>query len=506
MSGAIHRGAEFDGDHEISCDVAVIGSGPGGSIMAATLAEVGARVAILEEGPDTDRSEFDMEEGTAYPRLYQDQGSRATDDLAIMILQGRSVGGGTTVNWMTCFRTPETTLEVWERRHGVSGIHEESLGPHFSRVERRLNVHAAGAEDVNPNNRVLLDGATRLGYQANLLLRNSDGCENLGYCGMGCPVEAKKTSTLTFLRDAVRCGAEVFADCRAERLEASGRRVAAVRARNLETGVALTLRARTVVLAGGAINTPVLLLRSGLGGPAVGRRTWIHPVTATVAEFPHPVEAYYGSPQSVGSRHFAERGSRMGYFIETPPVHPMLAALAIPAFGAVHRNFMERLPRTSALIGLTIDGFSKEERGGTVKIDRSGRGHFFYPLGERNREAIVEAMKTMARIQLAAGALRVHTLHTQPVEIRREEDLPRIEKAPFGPNRLSLFTAHQMGGCAMGEDPKTSVVDSRGRHHDLDNLYVCDGSVFPTGLGVNPMISIYAVASLFAAELAKRGE
>lgn len=504
MRGTIQRGSEVADKTRLQCDVLVIGSGPGGSLAAAKLAAGGASVIVLEEGGHFTAPDFDMHEESAYPRMYQDNGSRATDDLSIMILQGRCVGGGTTVNWMTSLRTPDSTLMHWKAHHGVEGIDSAVLREHWDEIERRLHIHVAEPEDVNRNNAVLWDGAIRLGYQVARLPRNSDRCQNLGYCGMGCPIDAKRTATLTYLNDALNAGAEVYANCRVTRLETKGGRATAAHAVVLDAdthqpvGKALQVTAGRVILAAGALNTPRLLLRSGVRHEVLGRRTWLHPVVATVGVFNDRIDPWYGSPQSVGSLHFADRGAKMGFFLEAPPMHPMLAALASPGFGARHKELMSTLPYTNSLIGLTIDGFDPSEKGGTVRAGSGGRLRFSYPLKERNHEAMREAMKAMARIQLAAGASRVLTLHDDPVEIRSESDLAAIDARPIGTGTLSVFTAHQMGGCTMGEDPSRSIVNSRGRMHQLSNVYICDGSVFPTGLGVNPMLSIYGLSSLFS--------
>ena len=263
---------------------------------------------------------------------------------------------------------------------------------------------------------------------------------------------------------------------------------------------------RGVVLAGGAINTPALLLgsKAGTDSGRVGRRTFLHPTVPLIAFYDQPIESFYGPPQSVAVHHFADRGDRVGYFFETAPIHPMLAALAFPGFGDTQRKIVERLPYAQATIALLIDGHHDDD-GGTVQTARDGRIKLNYPLTAPLREAAVSALADMARLQLAAGAREVMTLHETPLSIRSEADLGAIAAAPFGPNRHTLFSAHQMGGAAMGEDAARSVVDSRGRHHQLENLWITDGSIFPTSLGVNPQLSIYAHAHLFATEIAKAG-
>jgi choline dehydrogenase-like flavoprotein len=511
-AGRIVSGAEIADLPSVEVDFVVVGSGAGGGTAAAVLAAAGAKVAVLEEGGHYTRRDFNLQESWAYPALYQEHGNRATDDLSIMILQGRNVGGGTTVNWTSSFRTPERTLALWASKHGVRGLDAATLSPHFEVAERRLDVGTGDPADVNNNNRKLQEGAAKLGWQPQLIHRSVKGCARLGYCGMGCPLDAKRTSRTTFLADAVAAGANVYADCRARLIEADRGRARAVvtdvldRASDRPRGRFVAYARRGVVLAGGAINTPALLLRSkvGTGSGQVGRRTFLHPTVPLIAFYDQPIEGFYGPPQSVAVHHFADRGDRVGYFFETAPIHPMLAALAFPGFGDTHRKVVERLPYAQATIALLIDGHHDDE-GGTVETNGDGRIKLHYPLSAPLREAAVAALGDMARLQLAAGAREVMTLHETPLVLRSEAELGAIAAAPFGPNRHTMFSAHQMGGAAMGEDAGRSVVDSRGRHHQIENLWIADGSIFPTSLGVNPQLSIYAHAHLFATEIAKAG-
>jgi choline dehydrogenase-like flavoprotein len=201
----------------------------------------------------------------------------------------------------------------------------------------------------------------------------------------------------------------------------------------------------------------------------------------------------------VASHHFAHRNENAGFFIEAAPVHPMLSAIAAPGFGAPLRARMSRLPNLCATIALMIDGFDEAEAGGTVTLRKDLGPKLDYPFTPRMHECFTAAMKAIARLHLANGALEVQTFHNDPVQIRTEADIAKIDAPPMGPNLLAAFTAHQMGGCRLGADPAHSVVDPQLRHHEVKNLFVVDGSVFPTGLGVNPMESIYGISS-WAAE------
>jgi choline dehydrogenase-like flavoprotein len=508
-AGRVTPGADLPELSVVEVDYCVVGSGAGGSIAAATLAKAGAEVAIVEEGAHHTKRDFNMQEAWAYPALYQEHGNRATDDLAIMILQGRCVGGGTTVNWTSSFRTPDATLRLWADRHGVRGLDAATLAPHFAAVEARLSIGPGTREDVNRNNGKLWDGAQRLGWGPELIRRSVKGCARLGYCGLGCPLDAKQSALVTYVPDALAAGADLYSDCRVRLVETDRGRVRAVvadvldRATDRPRGRFVVHARRGVLLAGGAINTPALLLRSkaGTGSGVVGKRTFLHPTVPLAAFYDEPIEGFYGAPQSVTVRRFVDRGDDVGYFLETAPTQPMLATIAFPGFGDAHRRIAERLAHVQATIALLVDGHH-EDAGGAVAVDGDGRVKLRYALAPALRDAARDALANMARLQLAAGAREVMTLHDEPLLIRSEADIARIADAPFGPNQHTLFSAHQMGGCAMGEDPSRSVVSSRGRHHELENLWIVDGSIFPTSLGVNPQLSIYAHARLFATEIA----
>lgn len=510
--GKIVKGPEITKDLTLDCDFCVVGSGPGGATAAAVLAQAGATVVVLEAGGHHTAPEFNMQEAWAYPTLYQEHGGRATKDLSIMVLQGRTVGGGSTVNWTSSFRTPDATLALWRERFGLHDLDAALLGPHHDAVAKRLSIRPGIQDDVNANNRPLQVGAARLGWNPELIPRAVVGCARLGYCGMGCPIGAAQSALVTYVTDLVAAGGTLHANCNAVGLETDGRRLTAVIAEVLAepqdrpTWRRVTVRPRRgAVLAGGAINTPALLLRSGLGktGP-VGQRTFLHPAVPMVAVFDERVDGFYGPPQSVASYHHSERGAEVGFFLETAPVHPALAAMTLPGHGAPHRELMARMAHLHAGIALLIDGHHGDT-GGRVRCSDDGRIELTYELQDIHRRAAVFALQSMARLQLAAGAREVLALFDPPLVIRSEADIARLAGRGFRQGEHPVFSAHQMGGCAMGHDPATSVVSARGRMHAFDNIWIADGSIFPTGVGANPQVSIYTFAHLFASELARAG-
>jgi choline dehydrogenase-like flavoprotein len=504
-AGRILTGRDHTVNTTLHCDVVVVGSGAGGSVLAERLTARGLNVVMLEEGGYWTRRSFDGREDHSYPRLYQEMGNRATDDQSVLILQGRNVGGGTTVNWCTSFRTPRRVLEHWRDHHGVQGLSEEVLVPHWEAIEKRLHIAEWPLDRMNANNQVLWDGCGKLGYSRGLVRRNVNNCANLGYCGLGCPLDAKMSMGVTLIPDAVEKGMTVQANASVHRLLVGNRRVGGVEAQLLDpetdrpTGVTFTVMAKTVAVCGGAINSPALLLRSGLDGNGnVGNRFFLHPVVIMSALMPEPVAPWTGAPQSAYSHHFIDRGpGKLGFLLEVPPIMPLIAATVFPGSGERHQALLEQLPYTQSTIAICQDGLLPEDEGGTVKLrdPEERRVSIDYPLRAFHFEAFRAACKEMARIQFAAGAREVRSLHAEPVLIRKLADVDSaLDAAPWEAGRVKVATAHQMGGCAMGKDPRTSVVDSTLRYHGMDNLFVVDGSVFPTSLGVNPQESIFGIA------------
>lgn len=480
-----------------SADVCIIGSGCGGGATAKILAESGKKVVVLEEGGYYTSKDFDATEATAYQNLYQRRAGQATDDLAITILQGRGVGGSSTVNWTTSLRTPEFVLDSWKRL-GIPDLGAKDLEPYFERIERYLNVHAEPEDRHNPNNRIILDGARALGYHAQSNGRNTRDCVASGACGLGCPFDAKLSVNITYLPAAEKAGATVFADCRAERITLHGlqKRVSGI-VLERSTGMKktdFTIEAPVVVISGSAIHSPVLLLKSGLANAsgAVGKHLSLHPTTAVVGLFDRTIYPAGGIPQSAMCDEFLNKNSdNGGFWVEAVPVYPVLAALALPGFGSSHRETMSMFPNLGASIVLVKETDSE----GTVEVNENGRTSVSYDLGTRDRAYLRQGLAVASEIHFAAGARTVLTLHSSRTEMRNPAEIgPILENADWSPNDFNLYSAHPLGSCRMGVNPKTSVVNSRCHTHDVKGLFVIDGSVMPTSLGVNPQITILAVA------------
>ena len=506
-------------DRSYEADVLIIGSGAGGGVAAELLTDAGLSVIIVEEGPLRTTRDFHMREAEAYPDLYQESAARKTADKAINILQGRCVGGSTTVNWTSSFRTPPTTLAYWQQALDLKQLSVEAMAPWFAAMEHRLGVRSWPVEP-NENNGLLAQGASRLGIPTHVIPRNVRGCWNLGYCGMGCPTEAKLSMLVTTLPAAMARGATLISRLRAERLVIRRRQVVGLTARALQpdglhaSPVNVRIKARHVVLTAGAIGTPALLIRSQAPDPygRVGHRTFLHPTVVSSGVFAQRVEGYAGAPQSVYSDHFLEQhpvDGPLGFKLETPPLHPVLFATTLQGFGEQHAALMRDFAHAQVLIALVRDGFHPESQGGRVRLRNDGSPYLDYPLSGVFWEAARRALLAMAEIQFAAGARRVMPVHESASGFSSWSEAKRgIAELPLQPLLCRVVSAHVMGGCAMAATPERGMVDHRGRHFHLDNLTVCDGSIFPTSIGANPQLSIYGHAarsiSLLAAELQGR--
>jgi choline dehydrogenase-like flavoprotein len=504
------EGQTVDRDQELSADVCIIGSGAGGAVTASILQRAGKKVIVLDEGGYFTSPRFRMREDECYPQLYQESALRTTKDLAIAIFQGRAIGGTTVVNWTTSFRTPESTLEIWNERFAVGHVDAAALAPHFEAVEEKLSIAEIPFELINRNNRLLWEGCKALGYDVHLLKRNVKGCAHTGFCGYGCPIDAKQSMLVTYLPDALEAGATAVSRARVDRLVIEGGRVSSLEGSFLDawglspTGRKLTVKAKTFVLSSGAIGSPAVLMRSGAPDPhgRLGVRTFLHPTMAVTALYDEPVDGYRGAPQSVASHQFAHRESDIGWFMEVAPVQPLLMATAAPGFGVEHRALMSRIEDMATFIALSIDGHVEGDEGGKVELRDSGWPVLDYPVSDRLWATLRESQRTLAKLHLAAGAKEVSTLHAKTFWIKSEKDLEAIDRAEYAPATVPVFSAHVMGGCGMSDDPKLGVVRSEDlRHHQLDNVHVIDGSVFPTSAGVNPQESIYGLAHLIATRL-----
>ncbi|MBX3586036.1 MAG: GMC family oxidoreductase [Ramlibacter sp.] len=501
----------------ITCDVAIIGSGAGAGITAELLVKAGLDVVLVEEGPLRSSTDFNQQEAVAYPSLYQESAARKTEDKAINILQGRCVGGSTTVNWTSSFRTPPGTLKYWRDEFGLADYHDDALAPYFLQAEQRLNI-SSWLTPPNENNDLLRRGAARLGIGAAAIARNVKGCWNLGSCGMGCPTNAKQSMLVTTIPAALDGGATLLVETRAEKFEFANGKVASLQCWEAKPNGVLVRRpqgaikivAKHYVVAAGAINSPGVLLRSEAPDPhgRLGKRTFLHPVVMSAAVMPRQVEGWQGAPQSIYTDHFLETqpiDGPIGYKLEAPPLHPVIFASTVTGYGREQADLLSQFPHTHVLLALLRDGFHEQAAGGHVKLRGDGSASLDYPLTDFIMDGARRALLSMAEIQFAAGArqvLPVHELaHPYPSWAQAREALAAL---PMKPLLTKFVSAHVMGGCGMAGDERRGVARPDGVHWHIDNLSIHDGSLFPTSIGANPQLSIYGIVNRLAQGLVRR--
>lgn len=499
----------------LEADIAIIGSGAGGATSAEFLSQQGFKVLIIEEAKLRHQKDFKMNELDAFSSLYQEGTSRKTADSAIAIYQGRSVGGSTTVNWTSSFRTPDQTLKHWHSHHGLSDFTSDKLLPWFENREHALNM-SPWQVVPNENNNVLKRGCDALGWTSNTMVRNVKGCWNLGYCGFGCPTNAKQSMLITSIPKALDAKASLLTCSSAKHFTFKEDKIESLVCTVYDhegfrqTNSTLTIRAKHFVLSAGSIGSPGVLLRSKAPDPYqnLGKRTFLHPVNTCTATMKNTVKGYEGAPQSIYSDEFLWKEGTTGpagFKLEVAPIFPGGLSAQEALHGKALANRIDNFPYLNSTIALLRDGFHEESIGGTVTLRADHSPVLDYPITDYLKTGFIKAYLAMAELQFAAGAKSVSAAHHDAEEWTNwQQAKVAIPKLSLAPLRAALFSAHVMGGCAMGIDPKSSVVDPTGQHHQISNLNVIDGSCFPTSIGSNPQLSIYALAAKLSSQLATR--
>jgi choline dehydrogenase-like flavoprotein len=493
-----------DADSELSCEVCVIGSGAGGSVAAAILARAGKDVIVLEAGSYYDDADFDGAELGGFQRLYLEGGFAATADQSVGLLAGECLGGGTVVNYCTSFRTPDDVREEWAAA-GAPWIKSEEYTKSLDAVCARLSVNLEHNR-ISAREQILERGLRALGWHEAAMPRNVVGCEQgkiCGYCGYGCSLGAKQSSTKTWLADAQEAGARMLTETRAQRVRIEAGAASGVDARTRK-GHRVHIRCKAVVAACGAIHTPALLLRSGLQNENIGRHLHLHPVSNVCGVFEEEIRPWEGTMQAIYSDEHRFLTGNYGVKYETTALQPVIAAAVLPWREPEHyRSLLEKLSRTMA-IGVLL----RDRDGGRVTVDSEGNPVAHYALSKFDREHLRSGFIGAARILEAAGARLIFSPHAKwcAYEPGRNGTLDRFTQsmdiAGWESGRVALFSFHIMGSARLGGSTKTSATKPNGETWEARGLYVMDGSSFPSASGVNPMISIEAIAHHNAQELA----
>lgn len=498
------------GPTTLECDVLVIGSGAGGGVVAGELATAGHNVIIAEKGNFYHPGDFDGSEFTSMETHYEKYGALVTKDTTMSILAGSVFGGGTTVNWMASFRTPDNVLREWYDVFGFEGACSPDLQDSFDQVSRRLCIGTEFSK-TNANNSKLIAGAESLGMTVNKVALNLHGEDgDPGFFCFGPADDTKKTTAVTYLQDAYDAGARILVNAHVDRVtqragEVTGAAITVTDADGQQHSV--MVKAKAVVVSAGTIHTPAILLRSGLTNPNIGGNVRLHPTTVISGDFDDPIKAWSGAPLTTVINDFKNLdGNGYGTWLECAPSHPGLMALATAwTDGRQHKRAMQRMAHTANVIILTRD-----RDGGRISLDKHGQPVVDYRLSDYDAAHMMVGIKQALKIHVAAGAKAVHSPHndyptfTPGGEKGLDYFLAEIELRGLKPNGFALFSAHQMSSARIAGDAARGAVDPTGQTYEVKNLYVADGSALPNAPGVNPMLSIMGVSHYIAQQIKTR--
>lgn len=495
----------LDTDTHISCDVVVVGSGPGGQTVAAHLASAGLDVVVVEKGSYRSESEFHHYESQSQRELYLYGATLTSVDGGVRIISGSTLGGGAVVNYTVSFHTPPRVREQWARISGIDAFVSGEFEASLDEVATKLNVNRDSSA-LNPRERFVEDGLKQLGWHVDQMPRNVKGCpqdEQCGFCGFGCRHGAKQGARV-FLEEAVANGARVITGVDARTVAIRDGR--AVGIEGLAGGRTVKIEARkAVVIAAGSIESPALLLRSGLRGQ-VGHHLHLHPGTGVWGLFDDEARPWEGVQMSRYSDEFRGWDDGYGPILESVPIHPAAFATVTPWMSAdEHHELMERYAHTSLIAPL-----ARDRTEGRVTIDKSGAPRVDYTLNADDERRVIESVIQAARVFEAAGAREIWSTHAKRISFEPgtpgvyERWVDEIRAIGYKPASSLLASFHQMGSCRMGVDPSSSAVDANNQSHEVRDLYVTDGSNFPDASGVNPMLSIFGIANRAGKKLVEK--
>jgi choline dehydrogenase-like flavoprotein len=485
-------------DEGEDCDVVIVGSGAGGAVAAAVLAEAGLDVIVLEAGPYMTRETYPEDPVDALSALYREGGLTIAEGRpAVPVPVGRAVGGTTVINSGTCLRAPESVLERWHEVHGIGWATD--MEAEFAAAEKQLRVMPVDVAEMGRNGQLLMEGAEALGASGGPLPRNAGRCVQCGSCPKGCRLDAKRAMHVTYLPRAVAAGACVRAGVHAERLILEGSRAVGVRCTANGDGPPrrYEVRARAVVCAGGAFGTPELLIRSGVGGAdgsGLGRNLHIHPAAWIGARFDDEVRGWDGVMQS----YYVDEWFDRGLLLEATFTPLAFGAQWLPGVGREHQERILAYDHVAST-GVHLSDHSS----GRVGVAGDGSLQLTYRLTRDEAATLTYGIARAAELFFAGGATEVYP-QVSGSPVIRPRGVAAFESSPPRPSELRLEAFHPMGTAAMSADPSRGVTTPEGAVRGAEALYVADASLLPTSLGVNPMMTVIACASRIAAGLAHR--
>jgi choline dehydrogenase-like flavoprotein len=495
-------------DEVLETDVVVIGSGAGGGTIAGLVGAAGKDVVVLEAGGASSERDYAQLELIAGTTMMYKNGVALTADNNVGLLAGHTLGGGTTINWQNCVRPTDAVLREWADDHGLTDVATD-FDRHLDAVSTRMGTNEQ-CSDLNGPHQRMVEGAKALGWSWETATLNVDPTRHnpdlAGYTQFGDVTGAKRGTLTTYLRDAYDAGARILCHTKALRVLHDGGRATGVEAVYTDPATlatrTVTVHAKQVVVAAGALETPAVLLRSGIGGPAAGKHLRLHPSSGMFGVYEEDQRAWWGPPQAAVMDQFRDLGDGYGLLVEGSQYYPGVFAFQLALTnGKEHKELMSKFARMCDLLFITRD-----HGGGEVTLDEQGEALHHYALDDpRDQEQVRKGLRVLAELHLAAGAQELWLNTPYAPGFRRGDDLEAwlagLYAMPFGAGGIALGAAHQMGSARMGLDPTTSVTDPTGELHDVKGVWIGDTSAFPTPSGANPMLTCMALAHRTAEHL-----
>ncbi|AOP35664.1 GMC family oxidoreductase [Leptospira tipperaryensis] len=503
MSGRVYEWKNLGDSRTIKADVVIVGTGCGGSTLAYELSKNGKKVVLIEEGGYYHTGTFDNHELNMAGKVSAERNMATDGSGTINLVYGKNVGGASVHYWADSYRTPDDRLNLWKEEYGVHGHSPEDLNPYWKELDETLNVHPAKEEYHNKMNLLVRKACKSLGWEGNPVPQARKNCQKSGHCMQGCMFGAKQSQLVTHIPKAMAYGADIYADCKAVRLELKGDKVEFLEAVMMdrpsgkESGITLKFEAPVFAIAAGGFGSSTFLLRNGWKNklPALGEHLAINPSPFVHAIYDEPILQWRNIPSAFGVEEFRLARFKEGQYVEggflimANQLQPGSLAALIPGFGSEHREMMKILPHFGGTIGW-IDDVPSEL--GNISVNSSGKRTVTYNFGKLTKAFLRDCIRKQVQLNLRAGAKWILLPDLKRTKIESEKEIDKVDQLELSPASMMMAAPHPAGGCRMGQDPSRSVVDWKHRVHGLKNLYVSDSSVFPTGVSVDPSYTIMA--------------
>lgn len=490
-------------DQVINAQVCIIGSGCGGATTAALLAKQAIDVIILEQGGYYPSKTFDNRELNMAGKISAQRNFESTEDGAINLLHGNNVGGASVHYWADSYRTPQDRLELWASEYGIKDHDINDLTPAWDELDKTLHVHEASEDFYNPMNKLVRSASKKLKWHGKPVPQARKFCQKSGHCMQGCVFDAKQSQLITHIPNMLSNGGRLYADVKAKKLIVKEGTVVGLEAAvidrriNQESGVKLTINADVFVVAAGGFSSSAFLLNNGFKSklPALGEGVAMNPSPMVHALYSHDITQWRNIPAAYGidefrlARYDKDTYREGGFMLMPNQLHPAMIASSLPGIGREHQELMKNVNKIGGTIGWIDDPFDEL---GTISVDKNGKRIVSYPMKFKTQAMLKDLIRKQIELNFSAGAERVYLGSSKPFIFESMKDINKLDDFDIYPGQLIMGAPHPSGGCRMGENKKTSVVDSTHRVHGFDNLFVSDSSVFPTGVSVDPSYTIMA--------------